>query len=141
MRDRVLETARKYTRHSFVALPEYPYLYPSSGSLEALEQPPVDTVLEISVVQLHLTPRGGGFTNPSTNPRYGLTMVVRTRLTRATDGSVIHAREFRYPGAKQRARERRFVAWAREGAEPLRQELDRATALLSAQIVHALFLE
>ena len=111
VRDRLIEVAHKETRHSLVAL---------RGPLDTEG---IDTVLELAVQQLHL--RGDGI-----NPPFRLILSVRTRLVRVADGELIHEKTFEFESEK-----RKFVDWAANNAQPLREGLDNVALKLANEIV------
>lgn len=62
-------------------------------------------------------------------------MSTRARLVRVDDGAELYTREWVY-----RSGTRKFVEWAANNAQPLRDELDRGLQALAEQIVDELFL-
>ncbi len=112
VRDRVIEVGRSDTRHSLAAL---------AGPLD-IEG--VDTVLELAVQEFSL--RGDG----QINPPFSLILGVRTRVIRAADGTQIHEEMF-----EAKSQKLKFVEWAANNAQPLRDELDRAALALARDIV------
>jgi len=112
VRDRLIEVARKESDHSVVALPG------------PLDTEGVDTVLELAVTKYHL--RGDG----TINPPFRLVLGLRTRLIRVADGTLIHEETFESESTK-----RKFLEWAENDAQPLREGFDSVTLKLANDIV------
>lgn len=112
VRDRLVEVAHKETLHSLVAL---------SGPLDTEG---FDTVVELTVFKYHL--RGDG----SINPPFRLILSVRARAVRVADGRLLHEETFESESEK-----RKFVEWAENDAQPLREALDNVALKLANDIV------
>lgn len=129
LRDRVFQVAREQTRHSFVLVEDRGPTVPGNGvSYSPLTVEGIHTVLEVSVEKFGLP--GGGI-----NPPLPLTMSARARLVKAANGTELYAATWVYQSGM-----RKFVEWANDNAQPLRDELERAYQALAEQIVDQLFL-
>ncbi len=131
MRDRVLQVARNETRQSFVPLEDRGPTIPNEEvSYSSLTSEGVDTILEISVTKFELP---GLPLWP--NPPPPLIISVCGRLLKSADGTELYGRPWVY-----RSGTRKFVEWAANNAEPLRDEVDRGLQALAEQIVEEIFL-
>ncbi|MGH7404737.1 MAG: hypothetical protein ACREJA_02515 [Candidatus Methylomirabilales bacterium] len=128
-RDRVLQVARDETRQTFVPVEHRgPTILNEEVSYSFLTAEAIDTILEVGVTRFGLEGEG-------INPLLPLVISTRARLVRVDDGAELYTREWVY-----RSRKRKFVEWAANNAQPLRDELDRAHQSLAEQIVDELFL-
>lgn len=112
VRDRLIEVAQKETHHSVVALPG------------PLDTEGIDTVVELTVFKYQL--RGDG----PINPPFRLILGLRTRLIRIPDGTLIHEETF-----DSESEERKFIEWAENDAQPLRDGLDSVALKLANDVV------
>jgi hypothetical protein len=129
MRDRVLQVAQEQTRYPFVLLEDRGLTaYGEEVRYSASADEGIDTILEVSVPKLGLL--GGGV-----NPPLPLVMIADARLISVADGRELYAHTWKY-----RSGTRKFVEWAANNAQPLRDEIDRAYQSLAEQIVKELFL-
>ena len=129
MRDHFLRVAREQTRHPFVVFEEQGPTTPDEElSYASLAGKGIDTVLEISVLNFGL--RGPW----SINPPLTFFMTLRTRLIRTVDGEVVYVATQRHKGKKLK-----FVNWATNDAQPLREDFDRCYKNLPEGIVNKLF--
>jgi hypothetical protein len=130
LRDRVVAMAQRQTRYPMVLLPTQdspaPYAHVDYRSLTGEG---VDTVLEVAVHQLALA---GAWTP---NPPLAVVLTVRTKLVRVVDGKDLYAHTLDYQSAP-----RKFTEWAANNAQPFRDELDQAYAVLAEKIVEEVFL-
>lgn len=129
MRDCVIQVGREQTRRPLIALQEGgPTADGEQVSYRHLGAKGIDTVLEVSLLKFGLEGEG-------INPPLALTMTERTRLIRAADGKVLYDHRLTYSGAK-----RKFVDWANDNAQPLREELERCRRHLAERIIEEVFL-
>lgn len=128
-RDRVLQVARDETRHPFVLLSEGGPTAPGEDvGYSSIVSQGIITILEVSVKKL-------GLPGVGINPPLPLVMSAGARLVRVDDGEELYTREWVYM-----SRKREFVEWAANNAQPLREELERASQTLAEQVVDELFL-
>lgn len=126
MRDLVLQVGRNKRRRAFVSFEDVgPTILNEEVSYSFLADKGVNTILEISVAKI-------GFLSGGIEP--SLVIGVCSRLLTSADGTELYAHPWVY-----RSDPRRFVAWAADGAQPLRDELDRGLQALAEQIVENLF--
>jgi len=116
IRDRLVDVARERTSLPLVVLPS------------PIETQGADTILEITVREFHL--RGNG----PINPPFRLIVGVRARLLRVGDFAEIRDKTFQYE-----SRDRTFLEWAADNAQPLRNEFDGVTGHLARDIIVRMF--
>ncbi len=142
LRDRFLKIGRARTGRSLVLIPDRGW----TGPVKAGTFPPrisrgVETVVELGVqgFRLELSNRSSlgaiGALNPA-DPDPGLTLTVtaRARVVRVVDGTELSRHTVRYRGGV-----RRYADWVANNAQDVREELDRASESLAADIVARLF--
>jgi hypothetical protein len=132
MQERVLSLAREMARYTFVK-PERcgPNVLDEEIKFGSLKQKGIDTVFEISVRKFGLWRE-----KDAMDPPLSLFMTVSIRLIRVEDDAVLSNRTFRYESREKR----KFTKWAKDHAQPFREELDRCFGSLAERIVADLFI-
>ena len=130
LQDRLVTVSQNNTRGRVVPLPaQEPFASDAPVGYRALASEGIDTVLEVSVRQLGLA---GAWTP---NPLLAVVLTVRTRLMRVADGTDLYVSTVEYQSPP-----RTFIEWAASNAQPFRDELERAYAILAEKIVEEVFL-
>jgi len=130
LRDRLVAVAQGHMRRRVVPLPaQEPSASDAPVSYRALTSEEIDTVLEVAVHQLGLAGAWGP------DPPLAVVLTVRTRLVRVVDGTDLYTNTLNYQSAP-----RKFTEWAANNAQPFRNELDQAYAILAEKIVEEVFL-
>jgi hypothetical protein len=132
MQEKVLSLAREMARCTFVE-PERcgPNILDEEIGYGSLKEKGIDTVFEISVLKFGLWGEKSAI-----DPPLSLVMTVRTRLIRVNEDTVLSNHTFRYKSTEKR----KFTEWAKNGAQPLREELDRCFGSLAEGIIADLFI-
>ena len=142
LRDRFLTIGRARTGRSLVLIPDRGRAAPvKAGAFPPMISRGVDTVVELGIqgIRLELSNRSAvgavGALNPAEpDPRLTLTVTARARVVRAVDGTELSIHTARYRGGV-----RRYADWVANNAQDVREELDRASESLAADIVARLF--
>jgi hypothetical protein len=125
--ERVLSLARERSRCTFVVTDHSrPNVLDEETSYDSLNGKGVDTVLEISVRYVGLWRE-----KHAIDPPLSLFMTVSIRLIRVKDGEVLSSRTFFHESEKKR----KLTKWAKNGAQPFKEELDRCFKSLAETIV------
>jgi hypothetical protein len=121
----LVERAREDTPHAILLLPEA-----DSGVQDdtAAAEPPVDTVLELALLQV-------GSRGPGVNDPVMLYMIVRARLQRIRNGLLLYEGKF-----ASFSEQRKFTEWCADNSALLRHAYARGLEDLAGQIVDDLFL-
>jgi hypothetical protein len=132
MQDRVLSLGREMARYTFVE-PEQcgPNVLDEETTYDSSNGKGIDTTLEITVRKCGLWRE-----KDAIDPPLSLFMTVSIRLIRVKDDVVLSTRTFRYESREKR----KFVKWAKNDAQPFREELDRCFGSLAERIVADLFI-
>jgi hypothetical protein len=132
VRDRLLQAVQTQRPH---AVPVFPMPDPTAEeeviAQAARSHEGIDTVLEVYGPTIALLK--GDFTG-NINPALRLSISLYSRLIRTADRALLYTY-----AAEHRGEARTFTAWATNNAQPLREEVDRASATLATQIVAQLF--
>jgi hypothetical protein len=132
MRESVSSLVQELARYTFVQ-PEQcgPNVLDEEITYDSLKGTGVDTVFEISVRKFGLWKE-----KDAIDPPLSLFMTTSIRLIRVQDDTVLANRTFRYESREKR----KFTKWAKNGAQPFREELDRCFGSLAERIVSELFI-
>ena len=132
IQEQVLSLARERSRCIFVVSEQSgPNVLDEETIYDSLNGKGVDTVLEISVRKFGLWRE-----KDAIDPPLSLFMTVSTRLIRIKDNTVLSNRTFRYESLEKR----KFTKWAKNDAQPFREELDCCLGSLAERIVAELFI-
>jgi hypothetical protein len=132
MQDQVLSLVRERTRYTFVIEDQSgPKFLDEKMIYDSLKGKGVDTVFEVSVREIVLDTKKNGI-----DPPLSLFMTASIRLIRVKDDTVLSSHTFAYESREKR----KFTKWAKEGAQPFREELDRCFKNLAERIVVELFI-
>jgi hypothetical protein len=132
MQERVLSLVRERSRCTFVVPDQCgPNVLDEETSYDSLVQKGVDTVLEISVRKFGLWRE-----KDAIDPPLSLFMTVSIRLIRVKDNAALSSQTFRYESEEKQ----KFTKWAKNDAQPFKEELDRCFKSLAQRIVVELFI-
>lgn len=125
-RDHLVVVSAEQSRHSLVFLDlRGPSARGEIVVYDVPSYPGIDTVLEIAVESCDLT---GG---PGVNPDFSLSVGGQIRFLSAKDGKVLSARQIGCSGNTTY----KFTEWARNNAQPFKDEIDRVLPCLANRII------
>lgn len=132
MQERVLSLARERSRCTFVVPDQRgPNVLDEGTSYDSLNGKGIDTVLEISVRQFGLWREKNAI-----DPPLSFFVTVSVRLIRVKGDAVLSSRTFRYESKEKQ----KFTQWAKNDAQPFREEFDRCFESLGERIFAELFI-
>lgn len=125
-RDRLVVVSAEQTRHSLVFLDlRGPSAQGEGLTYDVSSYSDIDTVLEIGLESCGLT---GG---PGVNPDFSLSVGGQIRFVSAKDGKVLSTRQIGCSGNTTY----KFTEWARNNAQPFKDEIDRVFPCLANRII------
>jgi hypothetical protein len=132
MQEQIHSLVRERARYTFVE-PEQcgPNALDEEIRYGSLKGKGIDTVVEISVRKFGLWREKAAI-----DPPLSLFMTVSIRLIRVKDDAVLSSRTFRYESKGKQ----KFTKWAKNDAQPFKEELDRCFKNLAERIVVELFI-
>lgn len=127
LRDRLLVVSAEQTRHSLVPLDlKGPIKRGEEVAYDVSSYPDIDTFLEIGVERCNLTGNFG-----DVNPDLFLSVGGQIRFVAAKDGKVLATSQIECSGNATH----KFTNWAKNNAQPFKDELDGIFPCLAKQII------